>query len=515
MFEKLSELISQGELQDALYEFQDEYFHIDERTPFEAAKLCVLEASIWDGLNDGTAKLTALYKGLSYDHTNYEIYYMLGLHYMNINVNWAYLCLETALDYCTLDEDMQVIESSFDLAKRAPGMRVRGTSVMILSYNDPDLIKMCIESVEKYASSRDTEIVVVDNASTEDGVIEYLKSAESSSKLPFKLIISSDNLGFPAGCNLGASHCNPENDIFFLNNDAVLTPLSLFWLRMGLYDNRNVGATGAFSNSASLQELGEESFEPFFPEGFTGDSDKPWHKSLSPEAAYKVFENYVSSKAPVFMNPYIKTFRLTGFALLLSNDALFAALEDGKVFDEVFSPGYFEDDDLGIRLAIAGFEQYICKNSFIYHNGGGGFAGHADAMERGRQKFENKWGFDVWSYSLPWQSACNEVIRLAKEKGGVLNVLDFSCGLGANASYIKSMASNVHIAGVCANSFATGVAQTIADEATYGDANTTRLPWEDHSFDVVIAEKAFVSRGQIGRFIATGGKSITEEQFPF
>ncbi|ADL35042.1 hypothetical protein bpr_I2309 [Butyrivibrio proteoclasticus B316] len=111
MFDKLSDLISQGELQDALYEFQDEYFHINERTPSEAARLCVLEASIWEGLNDGTAELTALYNGLHYDHTNYEIYYMLGLYYMNINVNWAYLCLEMALDYCTDDGDVQIMRA--------------------------------------------------------------------------------------------------------------------------------------------------------------------------------------------------------------------------------------------------------------------------------------------------------------------------------------------------------------------------------------------------------------------
>ncbi len=515
MFDKLSELISQGELQDALYEFQEEFFHIDERTASEAAKLCVLEASIWEGLNDGTAELAALYKGLFYDYTNYEIYYMLGLYYMNINVNWAYLCLEIALDYCISDEDMQVIRSSFDMVKNTPGIRVRNTSVMILSYNDLDLIRMCIESVEKYAPPEGTEIVVVDNSSTEAGVIEYLKEAEKASKLPFKLVLSNENLGFPAGCNLGVSYCDPENDIFFLNNDAVLTPLSLFWLRMGLYANRNVGATSAFSNSASLQEIGKECFKPYFPEGYAGNPDKPWHKNLSPAEAYKVFESYAGSAPLDYKNPYIKSFRLTGFALLLSNDAILVAATDGKVFDEVFSPGYFEDDDLGIRLACAGYEQYICKNSFIYHNGGGGFSGHSDAMERGREKFEQKWGFDVWSYSLPWQSACDEVVLLAKEKKGILKVLDFSCGLGANASYIKSKVSNVFIAGVCANSFAAGIAANIADDTTFGDANTTRLPWEDHSFDAVIAEKAFVSRGQVGRFLAPGGENINEESFPF
>ncbi|WP_029232500.1 glycosyltransferase [Butyrivibrio sp. VCB2006] len=527
MFDKLSELISHGELQDALYEFQDEYFHIDERTPSEAAKLCVLEASIWEGLNDGTAELSALYKGLGYDFSNYEIYYMLGLYYRNINVNQAYLCMEMALNYCTSDEDRQVIESSFDVIKASPGLRVRNTSIMILSYNDLDILKMCIQSVKKYAPSGSYEIVVVDNASPQEGVAEYLKeleNPESEDESCYKLILSEENLGFPAGCNLGAANCNPENDIFFLNNDAVLMPLSLFWLKMGLYDNRSVGATGAFSNSASLQELSGDIFAEFIPDGVITDGDyNLWHKKMEPSDAVKVFEDYAGAVVPTYVNPYIKTFRLTGFAVLVSREAICAIQESGsdepgsrlRIFDEIFSPGYFEDDDLGIRLACAGYEQYICKNSLIYHNGGGGFEGHADAMERGRERFEDKWGFDIWSYSLPWDSACDEVVRLSKEKKGILKVLDFSCGLGANASYIKSKTSNARIYGVCANSFAAGIASNIADEVAFGDANTSRLPWEDHSFDVVIAEKSFVSKGQIGRYLKPGGVSICEDAFPF
>ncbi len=502
MFEKLTELISKGEIQDALYEFQDEYFHIEEMTPSDAAKLCVLEASIWEALNDGTAELGALYKGLHYDYTNYELFYMLGLYYRNINVNWAYLCMEMALDYCGVEEDLQVIESSFNEIKESPGLRVRNTSVMVLSYNDYDLVRMCIDSIEKYAPSGTTEIVVVDNDSSDEEVKTFLQGKrDSDGPMPFKLILSDENLGFPKGCNLGLSHCSEGNDVFFLNNDAVLTPLSLFFLRMGLYDNRNVGAVSAFSNSASLQEV---------------DFGEPlWHKKMAPEDAVKTFNEFVGKRDFVFKNPYVKTFRLTGYALLVSRDALSAVMNGDQAFDELFSPGYFEDDDLGIRIACAGFEQYVCKNSYIYHNGGGGFEGHNDAMERGRKKFEEKWGFDIWGYSLPWEAACKEVVRRAGEKKGILKVLDFDCGLGANASYIKSKADNVYLAGVCANSFAAGIASRIVDETAFGEANTTRLPWEDHSFDVVIAEKAHVSRGQIGRFLKPDGRSICEDEFPF
>ena len=530
MFEKLAELITEGEIQKALYEFQDEYLHIQEMLPSDASKLCVLEASIWEALNDGTAELKALYKGLNYDHTNYEIYYMLGLYYTNINVNWAYLCMEMALDHCTNEEDANVIRSSFDGLKNSPGLRVRGTTVMVLSYNDKDIIKKCLESVENYSPSASTEVVVVDNSSTEKEVIDYLKEIEAgtiSYKLPIKITFSPENLGFPKGCNIGADKADRDNDIFFLNNDAILTPLALFWLRMGLYDNRNVGAVSSFSNSASLQEIDQKDLERFVTDSvelqnekeiilkaLQNDDGKPWHKAVGPDIAYEAFSKYSLSKEIEYKNPYIKTFRLTGFALLVGRNALDAVSIEGKVFDEVFSPGYFEDDDLGIRLACAGYEQYICKNSFIYHNGGGGFEGHADAMERGREKFEEKWGFDIWGFSLPWQSACDEVIRLSRLNKGILKVLDFSCGLGANASYIKSIEPDVYIAGVCPNSFAAAVAGRIADATAFGEANTTRLPWADHSFDVVIAEKTFVSKGQIGRFLKPSGVSINEDVFP-
>ena len=511
MFDKLSEFIAQGEYQEALYEFQEEYFHIEERTPLEAARLCTLEASIWEALSDGTAEFDAISKGLSYDNTNYELYYMLGLYYMNININKAYLCMEQALFYCDVEDDRKVIEASFDEIKYSQGLSVRGLSVMILSYNDLEILEMCIDSIEKNCPRDALEIVVVDNASTQDGVTDYLRKKEKLSEYGFKLIENEENSGFPAGCNLGAAYCNEENDIFFLNNDACVTPGAIFWLRMGLYDNRRVGATGPLSNSASLQEIDASSFDSLIPEN-EKDKENPrlWHKKLGPQKAYEIFKTYAATKSAPLRNSYIRSFRLTGFALLISREALNAVSFDGKVFDELFSPGYFEDDDLGIRLARAGFEQYICQNSFVYHNGGGGFEGHNDAMENSREKFREKWGFDIWDYSLPWLHACDEVLALANEKKGMLRVLDFTCGFGANASYIKSKRKDIYVAGVCNSSFAAGIASLIVDDVTFGELNTVRIPWDDYSFDVVIADKESVSRGQVAHCLRSGGVWIEE-----
>ncbi len=532
MYERLTELIQQGDYQEALYEFQEEYFHIGERSFTDAGKLCVLEATLWEALMDSVAEFEALSKACTYDFSNYEIYYMLALYYMETNVDKAFLCMEMALHYCHDDSDRAVIESSFIGIKEDSRLRVRNVSIMILSYNDLELLKCCIESVEKYAPGGAYEVVVVDNASTEPGVIEYLRKKREEAAYPFTLVENRVNLGFPAGCNMGVIYCNQENDIFFLNNDAYLTPNALFWLRMALYEDRNVGACGAMSNSASLQEIDGKDFADHIKHGINEEtlSDKEkkylesvrkipeedfekglWHKKVEPRAAIWAFEQYAKRHCGPLGNPYIKTFRLTGFALLLSRSAIRDVGNNGVIFDELFSPGYFEDDDLGIRLARAGYRQYICKNSLIYHNGGSGFESHANAMEAGRQKFAEKWGFDIWSYSLPWNEACDEIIKLAARNGGVLRVIDFTCGFGANASYLKSIYPEIYVAGVCRASFSAGIAKLIADDCIYGDINCIRIPWPEHSFDVAIAEKTAVSKGQIGRCLKPGGKTFLFE----
>ena len=266
VYEKLTELIRQGEYQEALYEFQEEYFHLDERSLADAGKLCVLEASLWEGLMDSVAEFDALVKACSYDYSNYEIYYMLALYYMDINIDKAYLCMEMALHYCNDPEDRAVIESSFIELKASGRVRVRNVSIMILSYNEPELLKLCVEAVEKNVPRGSFEIVVVDNSSNQTETIEYLRRKKETANYPFVLIENKGNFGFPTGCNIGAENCNPDNDVFFLNNDAILTPNALFWLRMALYEDRNVGAAGAMSNSASLQEIDKAAFANFFME---------------------------------------------------------------------------------------------------------------------------------------------------------------------------------------------------------------------------------------------------------
>ena len=93
----------------------------------------------------------------------------------------------------------------------------RKTSIIILTYNNLEYTKKCLESIKKYTEKNSYEIIIVDNNST-DGTREYLKKEKN-----LKVILNDSNEGFPKGVNKGIKIANKENDILLLNNDTVVT----------------------------------------------------------------------------------------------------------------------------------------------------------------------------------------------------------------------------------------------------------------------------------------------------
>ena len=73
-------------------------------------------------------------------------------------------------------------------------------SVIILNYNVHYFLEQCILSVQKALEGIDSEIIVVDNASSDDSCEMMM------AKFPnIKLIENATNLGFPKGNNIGVA----------------------------------------------------------------------------------------------------------------------------------------------------------------------------------------------------------------------------------------------------------------------------------------------------------------------
>ena len=480
MYDELKSLIAQGK-----WDVAEQKLRRIEQEGSQNALFAVLKATVCEAQGDHSKELLAIADGLAKDWKNYELFYMLGLMYRDKNINQAYLCMRQAEWYCAyggeeLDEWCNALcdnaaEALNDIRKddlvhirmdrialeARPDLSVRGLSIVILSYNDADMMKDCLKSIRQYHDRRDTQVIVVDNASS-DGVAEWLRQQEE-----ILLVENGENVGFSLGCNIGVITGSSQNDILILNNDTYLTPNAIFWLRMALYEAHDVGAAGPLSNNAAAQTLQNVSF-----------------------AAKQEWVQYASGINIPMLHPYEDRCRLTGFAVMLKREAADSIMLDhGMLFDPVFSPAYFEDDDLGMRIARAGYRQLLCHNSLVWHAGGQNeFQKNGNpVMESSREKFIDKWGFDMWGYELPWEEVIEKIEQKYPDHKAALRILQIDCGMGVTLAALHYLYPNAYVAGIERNPLLGGIGRYMAD-IMIGNGEDMSLPYAEHSFDVVIID---------------------------
>lgn len=390
--------------------------------------------------------------GLKDNYNDYELYFALGEYYLKDNIDKAYLCYENALFYCDNKDDRAYISGVMSEISSC-GIKVKPLSIVIVSYNSKDVMKACIKSIRINNISSSYEIVVVDNAST-DGVTEWLESQND-----ITLIKNQDNKGFGAACNQGIKASSPDYDIFLLNNDTVVSPNAIFWMRMGLYENDRIGATSCMSNNGGFQNITEV---------FDSVSEYIYYATKNNIPEYYPYENKVW---------------LAGFAVIIKRDVL----DQIGLLDLRYGKGYYEDDDIGIRIQKAGYQCIVCHNSFIFHCGSFSFNNDVEEKNRlsrnNRKVFKEKWGFDIDYYS----KSRNEIIQFIKDdEDKPIHVLEIGCGCGATLAKIKYLWPHAEVKGIELIGAVADIGANNLDIIQGNIEEMDALPYRDDYFDYVI-----------------------------
>lgn len=412
--------------------------------------LAVLDAELKFRQEDFQNALTVIYEGLKYNYKNYELYYMLGIHLRTKNINQAYLCMENAEFYCDNEEDKRLIQKEMDTLSKSTEFSVRPVSIVILSYNIKQICIQCIESIRLNNKPETYELIVVDNAST-DGIYEWLREQED-----IKLIRNEENLGFSRGSNQGIKAAG-ENDILLLNNDTFIPPNAIFCMRMGLYEEASVGAVGCTSNCAGNGQA-------VYKEGY---KLKDWMQ-------------YATECNVPCKNAYELKIGLGGFSFFLKH----GVIERVGMLDERFSPGYYEDDDLDLKIASAGYKQLLCRNSFIIHYGSASFQNRNRELylKRNRKKLQDKWGFDISCYNYPKE----ELIQMLEApKDRQIYVLEVGCGCGTTLARIQYLYPSAIVKGIDADKRVAQIGKSNIDIIS-GNIESMELPYEKNFFDYII-----------------------------
>ena len=129
-------------------------------------------------------------------------------------------------------------------------------SIIIVNWNGIKFLPECLKSIIDNPPVVSYEIVVIDNASS-DNSIDWLNSKEGKDSLKntnFKLIESKENIGFGRANNLGIKQTNTPY-VFLLNPDTIVKPNSINNLLKTLQSDKKIGlvAPKLLNSDQSLQ----------------------------------------------------------------------------------------------------------------------------------------------------------------------------------------------------------------------------------------------------------------------
>ena len=115
-------------------------------------------------------------------------------------------------------------------------------SIIIVNYNTKHLLEDCLSSLYALTQSIDFEVIVVDNASSDDSETYITR------KFPqVKWINSGENIGFGRANNLGAKYADGKY-LFLLNSDTLLlnNAIKAFYDYAETHSEEQIGALGCW-----------------------------------------------------------------------------------------------------------------------------------------------------------------------------------------------------------------------------------------------------------------------------
>ena len=258
-------------------------------------------------------------------------------------------------------------------------------SVIILNYNVRYFLEQCVYSVQKALAHINGEIIVVDNASSDDSC-QMMRT-----KFPdVTLIVNHDNLGFPKGNNIGVEQAKGEY-ICILNPDTVVAEDTFVKIlaSIGKSIPLNVGIIGC----KLIDGTGR-----FLPESKRG-VPTPWVAFTKIFGLYKI-SNYFGKYYAQHLseNESGKVDILVGAFMVMKRELY---LEVGGFDENCFM--YSDDIDLSYLVLKTGKSNYYFHETSVIHYKGESTVRDGTYMKRFREAmqffykkhFKKSWFFDV------------------------------------------------------------------------------------------------------------------------
>ena len=218
----------------------------------------------------------------------------------------------------------------------------------------------CIQSVMASTCRTPWRLVIINDASPEPAVTQWLRELVAQADDPRLLLLENDeNLGFVGTVNRGMA-LSADNDVLLLNSDTEVAGDWLDRIRAAAYGDQKVASVTPFSNNATICSYPRFCRDNDLPEGWTTADLDALCARTNPGQVVDVPTG-------------------VGFCMYIRR----AALAEVGLFDvENFGKGYGEENDFCVRAAQAGWRNLHALDTFVRHFGGVSFGDSKSPRER-------------------------------------------------------------------------------------------------------------------------------------
>jgi len=269
-------------------------------------------------------------------------------------------------------------------------------SIIIVNWNGGEFLRRCIESIVESPPQVSYDIIVVDNASTDDSV-RWLRSDEAKmclGKARLGVLENAENLGFSRANNQGIAHSEAPF-LFLLNSDTEVRPGAIDALIATLKSDERAGMCGPRLVNP------DDSLQP----SVYRNPPAAWEILLSGSRLYRLLPAGV--RGELLLGGHWdharrrRVPRLSGAAMMVKREVI----DSVGGLDERFHM-YGEDVEWCLRIARTGWLLIFEPDAIVMHHGSQSSRKRWDTLETERRIIDGQLRFQRYCLSR-WRLISN------------------------------------------------------------------------------------------------------------
>jgi len=229
---------------------------------------------------------------------------------------------------------------------------IRPVDLIIPFYRNANLVSPLFESLQQTPvrdelSRLHCSLILINDSPGDEQLNECLARAVAGTGalLPCELLENEQNLGFVRSANRGLQLAvDRKHDAIILNSDTLVYPGALVEMREVARLDPMIGFVSPRSNNATICSLPHQD----------------QYQNLAPAESHRIFSQ---------LSKYLPRFHFVpvgvGFCLFIR----WEVLTEFGLFDESYSPGYNEENDLMMRANRCGYRAALANRAWVYHAG--------------------------------------------------------------------------------------------------------------------------------------------------